>query len=231
MDGRKIMAKQIVFNKQEQSFTYQKVLDQKNNSGAPEIEFKFIVERKKSAQNGRERLVITALDRDGKETGKISAAMPKLVDNLLSLREYGVIASRIVFTDLAKCIENNYYDLKCESFDDEGTISDEVLNAILAMVTDCIAEGMAFPTTIKGEMCYNIPVKEFQDLIRDSEYADIDLTELKRRLKQKGYAKCSTGRYDCTVKEPEKDKAIKVMSFRKSALPELPELPISETDG
>ena len=120
MDGRKIMAKQIVFNKQEQSFTYQKVLDQKNNSGAPEIEFKFIVERKKSAQNGRERLVITALDRDGKETGKISAAMPKLVDNLLSLREYGVIASRIVFTDLAKCIENNYYDLKCESFDDEG---------------------------------------------------------------------------------------------------------------
>ena len=42
MDGRKIMAKQIVFNKQEQSFTYQKVLDQKNNSGAPEIEFKFI---------------------------------------------------------------------------------------------------------------------------------------------------------------------------------------------
>lgn len=230
------MAKQIKFNKEEQSFTYQKALDKnkdsaENNTDTLKIDFKFIVKREKSAQNGRERLAIRALDRDGKEAGKIFAAMPKLVDNLLSLREYGVIAPRIVFTDLAKCIENNYYDLKCESFDDEGTISSEVLNAILAMVTDCIAEGMAFPTTVKGEMCYNIPVKEFQDLIRDSEYAAIDLTELKKQLKQQGYTKCSTGRYDCTVKEPEKDKAIKVMSFRKSTLPELPELPTVETDG
>lgn len=223
------MAKQIVFNKKEQSFTYQKVLDQKNNTGVPEIEFKFIVERKKSAQNGRERLVITALDRDGKETGKISAAMPKLVDNLLSLREYGVIASRIVFTDLAKCIENNYYDLKCESFDDEGTISGEVLNAILAMVTDCIAEGMAFQTTIKGEMCYNIPVKEFQDLIKDSEYDHINLMELKKQLKRQGYTICSTGRYDRTVHNSAMGKAEKVMSFSQKAITTLPELPETET--
>ena len=115
---------------------------------------------------------------------------------------------------------------------DISKLSDEELKNILTMIGEYISErksdGYDLKASVKGEICYNIPVKEFQDLIRDSEYAHINLMELKKQLKRQGYTICSTGRYDRTVHNSAMGKAEKVMSFSQKAITTLPELPETE---
>ena len=243
--------KDIFFNKDEQYFLYDqqwKLVDESQSEASPSTEteipdeaeklishisFKFYVKRQKFHETNKEQQIITVYDGlSGVLMGQITATVPTLTEDLLSLREYGVVIGRSDFISLKNCIEKYYNEILTEIIHEEQSISDEELKNILTMIGEYISErksdGYDLKASVKGEICYNIPVKEFQDLIRDSEYAHINLMELKKQLKRQGYTICSTGRYDRTVHNSTMGKAEKVMSFSQKAITTLPELPETE---
>ena len=118
-------------------------------------------------------------------------------------------------------------------FDENYRKSDTMEDCNAILVRSAKMHDMQLPSTVSviaraEDGVNNIPVKEFQDLIRDSEYAHINLMELKKQLKRQGYTICSTGRYDRTVHNSAMGKAEKVMSFSQKAITTLPELPETE---
>lgn len=200
-----------------------------NDVDNPSIVFQFCISRQKSCSTNKERLVITAKEADNTLMGEITTTVPNLQEGLLALREYGVVASRAMYGKIAKCIEQNYLLLNVDKIEFEQALTENVLIDILRMIKDyiedCKAEGRDYESLVNDKACYNIPVADFSDIIKDSEFNIFELSELKRELKTKGHTICSTGRYDRTIYNGEKKKAEKVISLSKDCITALPELP------
>lgn len=202
-----------------------------NDSSKPTICFNFTIKRQKSAKTNREQLVITATEVDGTLMGEITTTIPSLQEGLLGLREYGVVVPRAVYGKVAKCIEQNYWQLKFDVIEFEHVLTDEILHDILIMIYDYIEENTSdtktYESVVKCKACYNIPVTEFAEIFKDSEFNVFELIEIKKALKANGFSICSTGRYDRTIYNSDSKKADKVICIDKDAiitiLPELPD--------
>ena len=180
------------------------------------IEFIFYITRQKSMETLKETLIIKVTDISSKIVyAEITTNVIKLSDRLVSLNEYGVVLSRYIFDCIEKEIKANYNLLKINYIHTELVLDDDKLREIISMVIDYASEIGNLEYEVNGKVCYNIPVADFSSLIKDSEYKDFDLLEIKKELKNSKYTICSTGRYDRTIYNSDTKKAIKVISFDK----------------
>ena len=137
------------------------------------------------------------------------------MDSLISLNDYGIVLNNFVYKDIEQCIRNVYHLLDIKYIHTELVLDDDKLREIISMVIDYASEIGNLEYKVNGKVCYNIPVADFSSLIKDSEYKDFDLLEIKKELKNSKYTICSTGRYDRTIYNSDTKKAIKVISFDK----------------
>ena len=179
------------------------------------VHFKFNIIRQKSMETLKETLVICIEDENGEKFAEITTSAIKLLDSLISLNDYGIVLSNFVYKDIEQCIRNVYHLLDIKYIHTELVLDDDKLREIISMVIDYASEIGNLEYEVNGKVCYNIPVADFSSLIKDSEYKDFDLLEIKKELKNSKYTICSTGRYDRTIYNSDTKKAIKVISFNK----------------
>ena len=179
------------------------------------VHFKFNIIRQKSMETLKETLVICIEDENGEKFAEITTSAIKLLDSLISLNDYGIVLSNFVYKDIEQCIRNVYHLLDIKYIHTELVLDDDKLREIISMVIDYASEIGNLEYEVNGKVCYNIPVADFSSLIKDSEYKDFDLLEIKKELKNSKYTICSTGRYDRTIYNSDTKKAIKVISFDK----------------
>ena len=179
------------------------------------VHFKFNIIRQKSMETLKETLVICIEDENGEKFAEITTSAIKLLDSLISLNDYGIVLNNFVYKDIEQCIRNVYHLLDIKYIHTELVLDDDKLREIISMVIDYASEIGNLEYEVNGKVCYNIPVADFSSLIKDSEYKDFDLLEIKKELKNSKYTICSTGRYDRTIYNSDTKKAIKVISFDK----------------
>lgn len=155
--------------------------------------------REKSVISKRERMRVTAYEGDT-ECGEVVATIPTLQEDLLKLREYGVVLPRSAYGTIAKAIENYYRDLECKAVEFAEDVSITKISKIFAMCCDYIIGNGIEPQEIKKRKCYNIPAVDFTDVVSNSEFRDLDIVEVKRLLLDGGYIRANAGRYDRNVK-------------------------------
>lgn len=208
---------ECVFNKDEKVFAYRKVIRTYNieikdgirhkkhvNSEAQPLQFLFMVTREKSSLSKKERLVITAsesVDGDLVECGTVIATVPSLQDDILKLREYGVVLPRSAYGVIAKAIEANYLSLTCNLIVFDEDIDTSKIDLILKMCAAYIEE-QGIPAKVvqgKRQKCFNIPTDEFTDLIANSEFRWLDIVEVKKGLLEQHYIFVNANRYDRNV--------------------------------
>ena len=179
------------------------------------VHFQFNIIRQKSMETLKETLVICIEDENGEKFAEITTSAIKLLDSLISLNDYGIVLNNFVYKDIEQCIRNVYHLLDIKYIHTELVLDDDKLREIISMVIDYASEIGNLEYEVNGKVCYNIPVADFSSLIKDSEYKDFDLLEIKKELKNSKYTICSTGRYDRTIYNSDTKKAIKVISFDK----------------
>ena len=179
------------------------------------VHFKFNIIRQKSMETLKETLVICIEDENGEKFAEITTSAIKLLNSLISLNDYGIVLNNFVYKDIEQCIRNIYHLLDIKYIHTELVLDDDKLREIISMVIDYASEIGNLEYEVNGKVCYNIPVADFSSLIKDSEYKDFDLLEIKKELKNSEYTICSTGRYDRTIYNSDTKKAIKVISFDK----------------
>ena len=179
------------------------------------VHFQFNIIRQKSMETLKETLVICIEDENGEKFAEITTSAIKLLDSLISLNDYGIVLNNFVYKDIEQCIRNVYHLLDIKYIHTELVLDDDKLREIISMVIDYASEIGNLEYKVNGKVCYNIPVADFSSLIKDSEYKDFDLLEIKKELKNSKYTICSTGRYDRTIYNSDTKKAIKVISFNK----------------
>ena len=179
------------------------------------VHFKFNIIRQKSMETLKETLVICIEDENGEKFAEITTSAIKLLNSLISLNDYGIVLNNFVYKDIEQCIRNIYHLLDIKYIHTELVLDDDKLREIISMVIDYASEIGNLEYKVNGKVCYNIPVADFSSLIKDSEYKDFDLLEIKKELKNSKYTICSTGRYDRTIYNSDTKRAIKVISFNK----------------
>lgn len=203
--------KNITYISDKQVIVYEK--------SANDIKIGFGLVRRKDSITKKESLLINAfvippvainennvIDFDNvEEMGSITASIINLQEDLLGLREYGIVLPRFVYGQLKTEIEKIYMGLKIEAVNE--------YNGVLALLKDHIAEQHLVkgkhPYAYKDKAgdYYCIPVKVFSDLLNDSTFALDDATMIRRYLNEAGYTFCNKGRYDRTINrgtKPEK---------------------------
>lgn len=204
--------KNITYISDQQVIVYEK--------SANDIKIGFELVRRKDSITKKESLLINAfiipstaeseksevIDFDKvEEMGSITASIINLQEDLLWLREYGIVLPRFVYGQLKTEIEKIYMSLKIEAVNE--------YSGVLTLLKDHIAE----QPLVKGKHPYAykdkagdyycIPVKVFSDLLNDSAFALDDATMIRRYLNEAGYTFCNKGRYDRTINrgtKPEK---------------------------
>ncbi|MPM20319.1 hypothetical protein SDC9_66748 [bioreactor metagenome] len=173
----------------------------------------FELKRLKSTA-GYERLSVIVKESKGDRLGQDTINPTSIMEGLLGLKQYGVVLSRKVYADISKRIEENYLTIPSITKDLPSELTDAKLEEIFSMFCEYIKDSGAEPATIKGSSVYNIPVPEFTDYLKDSDYRDIDSTKIRNGLRDKKYTHCNPGRNDNTVVDADAKKAVKVISFK-----------------
>lgn len=156
--------------------------------------FRFDLKRSKSTVSKKERLMITTqyVKESPEECwGTLTVHPDKLRDEFLTIKEYGVVLPRKLYGDICKLIELNYIFIPYDTSDLADEPTEEDLKGIVGVCCKHIAE--------KDPIDYNIPVKEFEALIKASDYKRLDLTLVRDGLRDFGYTKCNPSRNDLTV--------------------------------
>lgn len=162
--------------------------------------FSFEAVRKKDSDTKLEKLVIRAKF-DQVDYGEMVTSIGKLNTDILKLADYGINLSLKEFRDLAKKIDNHFYDLPLETVQSPSGITDEILEGMLDFVNAYVREDK--DGINKADDCYNIPSVDFKKAYDDSDFStvyQIKLTDMKQALREKGYIKCNRYRTDRTVK-------------------------------
>jgi hypothetical protein len=123
-----------------------------------------------------------------------------LQKELLRLRDYGVVISRLASSRLKKQIEDSYYDITMKYQDDEtdGDI-DEDLPGILDIICEYIIGNDIESKTINGIELYNIPAVEFTALLNSSKYKHYRGADVRAKLRDTGCTVYAKDRTDNTV--------------------------------
>ena len=148
--------------------------------------------------------------------GSISVSIVNLQEELLGLREYGVVLPRFVYGQLKNEIEKIYMTLKVEAVDEYK----EVLVLLKEYIAEqpLVNEEHPYLHKDKAEDCYCIPVTTFSNLLKESEFAQEE-TAIRRYLKESGYTICNTGRYDRTISMgTKKEKVICIIKNKLDAV-------------
>ncbi len=186
--------------------------------------YSFAVTRRKSNLTKKERLWVEAYEGDNL-VASVEAKYTTLTDDLVQLGEYGVILKTSVFGKLRRAIEDNYTDLPLEMVDFDADLTAQVLQKLLELIYTSVKQGIkneepdVFEKEIDGVPVYSVAVGEFKSWLANSEYYQIDQTDLRKRLSKDGFIRTNAGRFDLTVKVG--DKAKKCFVFYKKKLDEV----------
>jgi hypothetical protein len=163
--------------------------------------------RRLRGADGKERLEIRVYDGGASITDRAkdhyAVAYCGLLDlqrDLLLLREYGVMLSRKDIMQIERILIESYYNLACGVDEGARTLKTDtpgILRHICAFIRDT---GMPVKIVGSNEL-YCIPVAEFTALLKNSAYMRYTQRDVRRMLRDAGYAVCSPGRYDNTVKD------------------------------
>ena len=151
-----------------------------------------------------EVLKITILHKDFKgDKPVIYVGLDKIEDTFSNFIRYGVVIDR---AGLAKIRQEIYAKLSeipisSDKLDRYG-ISDGVLDDIINSICEHI---IAKPVEKSKERYYYIPIQDFATLMKTGDYSDINISNLRRRLKEetvkgeRGYIQANGGRTDLVV--------------------------------
>ena len=184
--------------------------------------FRFELERQKSKASHLENLLVTVKfkpipnDNYKELCSQVNIKPINIKNELIELKKYGVILSKNIYNDIAKEIEENYLDIKIsylESFSNE-LIEVKMLDIFIMFCKYIKDNNIKKRINGKGEQFYSIPVSEFWEHIKESDYKDIDITKIRNELRDEGYTICNKGRNDNTIIDDNLKKPIKVISFK-----------------
>lgn len=172
---------------------YMKLIETKDGTEAEK--FKFEIERQKSKVSHKELLVLRAY-RANTNCSSIATDMGKIGNNIMELKNYGVVLQRNLFNDIIKAIEKEYSNFMIHEVDNSiGTeLTDEVVTDIFIMYCDYIIERNIESVTINGAKVYPIKVKDFEEELKESDYVDFGISKIRVKLRDLEYTKCNTGR-------------------------------------
>lgn len=158
--------------------------------------FLFTVQREKSRESKRERLRITAEDATTQnESGTITATMSKLMDGLMTLRDYGVVIPRSAFGAVAQEIEEHYREFPVTDvvFDDELPV-DDIYEMFLQYITDKKIQ----PTVIANKHCsvYYISNDDFATALNAAGYRGVEPAAVKKAFAERKYIRTNARRLD-----------------------------------
>lgn len=187
---------------------------------APTLDlFVFTVKRFKDINTHKEFLEISA-SVENAPSGTITTNLVKIGDDLLQLRAYGVVMPRQMFTELSRAISENYYKLEKTDIDESANIKNaitkDIVDNVLVMFAEYFGANDIAAVEVNGQELYNIPVKDFNEEIKDGAYKDYNPTDIKEALYTYGYTVVNKGRFDYVVSID--GKKIRVVSFKKDAI-------------
>ena len=186
----------------------------------PNLElFFFDVKRYKNKDTQKEMLEISATV-SGDASGTIMTDLVKIEEDLLKFRAYGIVMPRRMFTELSRAISENYYKLEKIDFDEsvivEDIISKEVLDEILAMFAAYFGESEIDSVVISGQDLYCISVKDFNEVVKDSDYKRFNPSDIKEALRDNGSTVVNKGRFDYVVSD--NGKKVRKVCFKKDVI-------------
>lgn len=158
--------------------------------------------RVRDPKTGKEALRIQ-VEKRGNKVCELDLSLINIEDELMRTREYGLFLSHLNIFKIFKLIKENYDLIKLVEDTNEDKLS-KYFDDILVMINEYIAEGtdslILKDGRTKAELC-GIPVKEFRSIFEESDYYDIDQTELKKKLIENSLAVCNIGRLDKLMKK------------------------------
>lgn len=203
--------------------------------------FSFSVERLKDQDSFKEVVRIRAfyglkskkaedyVETSSNYMGKVVCSINMLEGEIKKLGEIGIVMSINGCRDLAKLIENNYYNFEVIRQEGiENDVPDALIDSVLAYFAKYISDN-----EIKADKhgFYNIPVEDFTKYYEGSTY-NIPITKIKEALRLKGYTKCNPNRNDYNIKITENGKTVtkRHISFYKDKIDGLIEK-MNKTEG
>lgn len=172
--------------------------------------FKFKIIRQKSRETRQEIILINAFYCD-EDYGFWVTSIGKIYSDITKLNDIGIRMKRQQFNELAKVIDDNFYNLMLEHKEYIGNnVPEEMLYKIIEHFRQYIQKNKI---EIKNE-CYNIPAKDFKEEYDKSPFKNkAAIKEVKEALKLYGYTKCNANRKDCNVKLEDGKKGVRCISF------------------
>lgn len=178
--------------------------------------FEFTVRRMKDIGSQREQLEISAKVQ-GDPSGTIVTNLIDMENDMPKLRAYGVVLARAKYVELCHLLNDNYYyfdAVKTGKMD--NVVTDEVTKVIFAMFCEYIEDNAIPVTIIKNMSLYNIPLKDFNSELSNSQFRAFNFTDIKEALLNKGYTVANKGKFDYVVSvDGEK---VKMVSFKKECV-------------
>jgi hypothetical protein len=172
------------------------------------------VSRVRDASTGKERIAVELFDKldDKAPYAKVYCNPLSLHDDIIKLREYGVISPRKETLRMADTIEKNYYNFNCAIDAGVRTLESEI-DSIIRFICKYIRDNDIKVKTIGSNELYCIPVNDFRKLFKNSDYACYRLTDVRRLLHDLECTVCSPRRYDYTIKTNGNGEPIKVIAL------------------
>ena len=179
--------------------------------------FKFEVIRQKDNETKQENLVIYASYND-EDYGKIICSISKIQSDILELKNVGIVLMRQNYVELAKTIEQHFYELPLEKVEyiGNGVPKEELLKFVRHFKT-YIKENKIE----KKDRCYNIEVSEFSKEYGNNMFK-YEEREYREALRIYGYTKCNGTSFTHVVKLDDK-KGVKCISFWADKIDEIAE--------
>jgi hypothetical protein len=160
--------------------------------------FKILTSRQKSKISHMEQLVLEAY-RGDKYCGRVVSDMSKLLENIQSFKNYGMVLPNSVYQDIRLCIEKNYLRLALEEINTIGKeLTDEVLSDIFKMFCEYIKDSVEV-ADVNGIKVYPVEIGEFESYLGSSDYANYGVSNVRVAFRDKGYTKCYEGRTESFV--------------------------------
>lgn len=195
-----------------------KIIDTKSEE---EI-LKFELKRNKSKSSNFEKLFVDVKLGNDYLCSDAEISPECIKDGILQLKKYGVVLDRPMFNEVGKEIENNYINIKLNRIDGfSNELTETKISEIFKMICKYIEDYEIKKYSKNNQECYNIPVNKFAEYIKESDYKDMDMTQIRNGLRDTGYTICNSGRNDRTVMDEETKRAVKVISFLASKVEEV----------
>lgn len=173
--------------------------------------FKFELVRLKEKETKHEKLLIHA-NYESEDYGTLVTNIGKIHSDILKLSENGIHMKRKHFNELAKKIDDSFYDVMIQEKESVGNnVEERTVEEIVKYFKEYIKDNNIEKDT---NGCHNIPVEEFSREYKGTTFK-ADEKDVREALRIYGYTKCNANRNDLTVKmgkENEK-KAVKCISF------------------